>query len=74
KYIKRFDNDGFIIKEINSTEDMKKFYMYYKRNIEFKKANPYLFSHFEDLLNTYSSEEMKLTLLYKDEIVAGGQL
>ena len=74
KYIKRFDNDGFIIKEINSIEDIKEFYKYYKKNIEFKKANPYLFSHFEDLLNTYSSEEMKLTLLCKNEIVAGGQL
>ncbi len=50
------------------------FYKYYKTNLEFKNASPYPFSHFEDLLKTYSSTEMMLTLLYKDEVVAGGQL
>ena len=74
KYIRRFENDGFNIKLVNSIEDMKIFYLYYKNNIEIKNATPHPFSHFEDLLNIYSSTEMIMTLLYKDEIVAGGQL
>ena len=74
KYIRRFENDGFKIKELNSIDDIKLFYKYYKTNLEFKNASPYPFSHFEDLLKTYSSTEMILTLLYKDEFVAGGQL
>ncbi len=74
KYIRRFENDGFRIKEVTSIDDIKMFYKYYKTNIEFKNATPYPFSHFEDLLNVYSSTEVILTLLYKNEIVAGGQL
>ena len=74
KYIKRFENDGFRIKEVNSIEDIKIFFKYYKNNLEYINATPYPFSHFEDLLNTYSSTEMMLTLLYKNEDVAGGHL
>ena len=74
KYIRRFENDGFKIKELNSIDDIKIFYEYYKTNIEFKNATPHPFSHFEDLLKTYSSKEMILTLLYKNDVVAGGQL
>lgn len=74
KYIRRFEKDGFKIKELHSIDHIKIFYKYYKKNLEFKNASPYPFSHFEDLLNTYSSTDMILTLLYKDEVVAGGQL
>ncbi len=74
KYIRRFENDGFSVKVVNSIEDIKLFYKYYKANIEFKNAIPHPFSHFEYLLKTYSSTEMILTLLYKNEIVAGGAL
>jgi len=74
KYIRRFENDGFTIKEVNSIEDVKIFYNYYKINLEYINATPYPFSHFEDLLKTYSSTEMIMTLLYKNETVAGGHL
>ncbi len=74
KYIRRFENDGFRIKEVKSIDDIKIFYKYYKTNLELKNAAPYPFSHFEELLKTYSSTEMLLTLLYKNEVVAGGQL
>ncbi len=67
-------HDNFSKKEIKSIDDIKIFYNYYKKNLEFKNAAPYSFSHFEDLLKTYSSTEMLLTLLYKNEVVAGGQL
>ena len=74
KYIRRFEKDGFKIKEIRSIEDIKAFYELYKINLESINATPYLFSHFEDLLNTYSSTEMIITLLYKDDDIYGGQL
>jgi hypothetical protein len=74
KYIKRFDSDGFKIKEINSKKDIEIFYKYYKENLEFIKAPFYSYSHFKNLLNTYSSDEMRITVLHKDEVIAGGLL
>ena len=74
KRIKKFDIDGFIIKEIKSLADLKIFYKYYTINLESINVTPYTFSHFEDLFNTYSSSEMIVTLLYKNETIAGGVL
>ncbi|SNQ59949.1 GNAT family N-acetyltransferase [Candidatus Methanoperedens nitratireducens] len=74
KHIRRFEKDGFKIKEINSIDHIKMFYKYYKANLESIDAAPHSFSHFEDLLRTYSSTEMILTLLYNNKIIAGGQL
>jgi len=74
KYIKRFDNDGFKLREINTKKDLEIFYNYYKENLKFIKAPFHPFSHFENLLNTCSSSDMRITLLFKDEIIAGGLL
>jgi hypothetical protein len=74
KHVRRFENDGFKIKELNSIDDIKTFYKYYKANLESIDAAPYSFSHFEELLRTYSSTEMVLSLLYNNKIIAGGQL
>ena len=74
KYIRRFEKDGFRVKEVNSIDDLKILYKYYKTNLEYINAIPYPFSHIEVLLNTYSSKEMLRTLLYQNEIIAGGHL
>ena len=74
KYIKRFDKDWFKLREIKSIKDLEIFYKYYKENLKFINAPPYLFSHFEKLLNTYSSSDIRITLLHKDEVIAGGLL
>lgn len=74
KYINRFENDGFKLREINSKKDLEIFYNYYEENLKFIKVPFYSFSHFENLLNSYSSIDMRINLLYKDEIIAGGLL
>lgn len=74
KHIRAFEKDGFRIKEVTSIEDIKTFFKYYKKNLEYINATPYPFSHFKDLLNTYSSKEMTFTLLYKNETIVGGGL
>lgn len=74
KYIRRFETDGFKVKEANTFEDLTSFYCYYKENLEYKNAKPYSFSHFEKLWNTLSSEHMVITLLHQGETVAGGLL
>jgi len=74
KYVRRFEKDGFKIKEVRLLEDVKAFYEFYKINIESINSTPYPFSHFEDLLKTYSSTEMMITLLKKDDHVYGGHL
>ncbi|MDO8725279.1 MAG: hypothetical protein Q7J35_04345 [Candidatus Methanoperedens sp.] len=74
KYIRRFEKDGFRVKKVNSIEDIKILYKYYETNLKYINAIPYPFSHFEDLLNIYSSTEMIRTLLCKNEIIAGGHL
>ena len=74
KYIKRFENDGFELKEIRSIKDLEIFYRYYKDNLEFIKAPFYPFTHFEKLLDVYSPSDMRITLLQKDDTIAGGLL
>lgn len=74
KYIKRFEKDGYKIREIRSKKDIEIFYDYYKKNLIFIKAAPYSFNHFKNLLDTYSSDEMRITITEKDGIVAGGLL
>ena len=74
KYINRFEKDGFKIREIRSENDIKKFYEYYEKNLYFIKASPYSYNHFKNLLETFSSEDMRITLIEKDDIYAGGLL
>jgi hypothetical protein len=75
KYIRRFDENGFRATEINSLDDLKTFYKYYKENIDFIGGNPEFFSHFTELRNTLSSsDEIRIVLLSKDSTVAGGSL
>lgn len=74
KYISRFEKDGYRIEEIESIDNLKIFYKYYKANIEHINATPYPYTHFEDLLKIFSPRDMRITLLYKNENVAGGQL
>jgi hypothetical protein len=74
KYIRRFDETGYRTTEINSYDGLKLFYKYYLENINFIEGQPPTFSHFTDLLNNLSSDEMRITLLSKDSTVAGGLL
>jgi hypothetical protein len=74
KYIRRFDEKGFKIVEVNSLDDLKLFYKYYKENINLIGGKPQSLSHFMYLWNLFSSDKMRITFLSKDSIIAGGLL
>ena len=74
RYIKRFENDGFQIRELSSKEDVKVFYEYYLRNIRHINGNEYPYSHFMDLYDIYPSKKLHSALLYKEDLIAGGFL
>ena len=74
RFIRRFDETGFCTTEINSNDDLKLFYKYYSENINFIESIPHTFSHFTDLRDNLSSDEIRITLLSKDTTVAGGML
>jgi len=74
KYIRRFEEDGFKIQEIKSLENLRLFYKYYKENTEYIKAIPFRYTHFEALWNTYSPNDIRITFLHKNGLIAGGEL
>jgi hypothetical protein len=74
KYIRRFEEKGFQINEVTSYDDLKRFYKYYQENLEFIHGTRYPFSHFVDLWNILSRDEMRITLLSKNSLISGGLL
>ena len=74
KYIKRFEKDGFQIRNIDSSKDIKTLYKYYQRNIKHIKGNEYTYSHFNDLYDIYSPKNIHSALLCKEDFIAGGFL
>jgi hypothetical protein len=74
RYIKRFENDGFKIRELDSKKDIKVLYEYYQRNIKHINGTEYPYSHFMDLYNIYPSKNLHSALLCKEDFVAGGFL
>ena len=72
--IRKFEKDGFKIREATSIDDLKLFYKYYRMNLEYKKRKPYPFSHFERIWDTCASTDLRLTLLHRGENVHGGLL
>ena len=73
-YINRFENDGFQVREVDSTEDIKILYDYYLKNIRHINGNEYAYSHFKDLYDVYTSNNIYSGLLFKDDFIAGGFL
>jgi len=73
-YIKRFEQEGFTIRATREQRDIEKFYTYYAQNINLIGARPYEKSHFNILFNQYPENEMRMTLLEKDNFFAGGLL
>ena len=74
KFIRRFDENGFKITELNSLKDLELFYRYYKENINTINGILQPFSHFALLYKLLLSDEMRVTLLSKDSVYAGGLL
>lgn len=74
KFIRRFDEKGFEIRELRRQEDVKTFYRYYAENLIRINADILPLTFFQELLETYSQDEMRVTLLSKGDIYAGGLL
>jgi hypothetical protein len=71
--IRRFDYDGFELREIHDVQDLELFYQHYRKNTrEYQHSNPHPFSHFKQILDNYSPKELRITLLQRREEVAGG--
>jgi CelD/BcsL family acetyltransferase involved in cellulose biosynthesis len=73
KYIRRFEQNGFVFRESSSQQDLDIFYSYYSQNLEFIGASPMDRSHFNILFDQYPSE-LRMTLLEKGNEVAGGMI
>lgn len=73
KFIRRFDENGFSITEADSPEDLDLFYKYYEENIKHigGKLQPY--SRISALRDSMP-DDVRITLLSKGSIVAGGML
>lgn len=74
KYIKRFERDGFYVRESRSDEDLTTFYRYYAENMRMKGVIPYRFLHFERIFDEYSIDEVRMTLLQRGETTAGAMI
>lgn len=74
KFIRRFEDDGYQVRELHSEEDLKLFYHYYRENILVIGGILHPFSHFNDILNSFTPDEVRITLLSGDSDTAGGLL
>jgi len=74
RFIRRFGEKGFWIREIHEQEDMKTFYRYYAENLARINGDILPLAFFQSLLEAYSQDEMRVTLLSKEDICAGGLL
>jgi len=69
------ERDGYKLEEAKSEEELGSFYAYYRANLQYLHVrNIHDFSFFAYLMKTFSPNEMLVSLLRKDETVAGGIL
>lgn len=71
--IRRFDKDGFQTEEIQSEDDLRRFYHYYEKNIRYIEGDLRPFSYFIDLWNAMGAD-IRITLLAKGPVVAGSSV
>ena len=74
KFIRRFDDDGFRVTEVHSEEDLQLFYTFYKKNINFIEGTLAPFTYIKDFWDSLPDNEVRITLLSKNSIIAGGLL
>jgi lipid II:glycine glycyltransferase (peptidoglycan interpeptide bridge formation enzyme) len=69
----QFERAGFEFKEVRSQKDMDIFYEYYSKNLFRIGVVPFNRPHFDIIINEYA-EDVRITLLEKDNLIAGGLL
>ena len=72
KKIQTFEKRGFAIKEITSLNELKLFYKFYAQNIKHIKGSLQPLSFFKILWDKLSPDDIRITLLSKGELIAGG--
>ena len=74
KSIRRFDKEGFEIHELSRRSDIKQFYRYYAKNVAHIKGEILPLTFFERIWDVFSPNELRVTILVKDALCAGGAL
>jgi hypothetical protein len=74
KSIRRFDKEGFEIHELSRRSDIEQFYWYYAKNVAHIKGEILPLTFFERLWDAFSPGELRVTVLGKDDLCAGGTL
>lgn len=72
KYIRRFEKTGFRLRECSSPVDIEIFHKYYSANLKIIGGHPLNLNQFKKIFNICTSDELRMTLLEKDGLIAGG--
>lgn len=74
KSIRRFDKEGFEIQELSRRSDIGQFYQYYAKNVAHIKGEILPLTFFERLWDVFSPDELRVIVLAKNDVCAGGTL
>jgi hypothetical protein len=74
KDIRRFEKSGFEIREIHKQADVEMFYRYYAENTTYLNGDILPFSYFQNLLDRYSPNDLRIAVLTDGDTFAGGTL
>jgi len=72
--IRTFDRDGFQVREIHELDDIEQFYRYYQDNMVFIRGDILPISFFRRLLASFSPDTVRVAVITKGEVFAGGGL
>jgi len=72
--IRTFENDGFQVHEVRLSGDLKDFYHYYARNLTHIGGEILPLAFFERVWDLFPQEELRSTVLTKDDTFAGGSV
>ncbi|WP_292519985.1 GNAT family N-acetyltransferase [Methanoculleus sp.] len=74
KRIRRFEKEGFRIQEITRRSDIGQFYQYYAKNMAHIRGKILPLSFFEMLWDFFAPNELRIVILTKEDVCAGGTL
>ncbi len=74
KRIRKFEKEGFKIQEIVRRSDIGQFYQYYVKNMVHIKGEILPLSFFENLWDFFAPDELRIVMLTKKDVCAGGTL
>jgi hypothetical protein len=72
--IRAFENDGFEVQVIDQPGDLGEPYQHYVKNMMHIQGEILPFTFFATLLDRFSREELRITVLTRDDAFAGGSL